>query len=259
MARQIDSIDGVKVITQQRAFGPHPHPQYNGVMVPFNNVLHIILENEKELFACEVCGEPFDRITQAVAHLSKHSTKNGQPDTPIKLIQTMLGAVQAAKDSNSTSPFADAADSLNDRKIRTVRGRRWTEQNVRQMYSTYNGQYTARLPRQHRRTIAVPLQSSALETPQPILDAGGPDIPVLRNNRLLEVLDDLEASVTSVDSNWAKIEQGIVKIASLMGQVQQIVKAIHSEGHTNATLQQKADAYDRIIQKLDQSGIKIEH
>lgn len=271
MAKRIESVDGVKVSVQQRAYGPHPHPQHRGKQVPYTNVLHLILDDETELFACEVCGGTFEKITQAAAHLSKHSEKHGMPDTPIKLIQMVLGHVKLAQSNDSTSPYQDAADALNARRIKTVRGFKWTGQNVRQMYSLYEKQYTARLPRvprqQRRRVVAVPTQdtvaaSQSVRTPHTALDTVGDNndvISVLRNNQLLEMLDDIESSVTAVDGSWAKIEQGVVKISLLLSQIRQIALAVQSENTTDTTLQEKADAYDRLIKKLDQFGMTIEH
>lgn len=163
--RKIESIDGVKVISQQPAQAPHPHPAQNGRVVPFTNVVHLLLEDGTELFACEICDKTYTGPQSVVAHLSSHFRTPG-PVTSVETIKKVLLAVRAVDPHNERYRYRIAADELNRHGHTTFHGNAWTVGSVSNIFRTYADQYPDVQPtvmgrRRTTRTPVTPISQTA--------------------------------------------------------------------------------------------------
>lgn len=278
MAKRIDSIGGVKVLLQQQSYGPNPHPDHRGKLTPFTNVVHLVLDNGDEYHACEICGKPFDRPEQAAAHLASHAraanTVNNMSTEArdnVHTIRDVIRTVRTIRENGAATPWQKAADDLNRRKIRPIRGKTWSGQKVYHLYTKYNNVVQVRrIPQQRTASssapMAVPVTTRAI-TPTSV----NPVTALIKQNAAINDQDqiwltnvkatigDVGEMVKSVDGSWHLMMARLDGISTLLLRLEKLIAEVQQDRVVGDDVTKKAVAYDSLIEKLNQFGMKIDH
>lgn len=144
MARIISEINGKKVIEQQQAYGPHPHPSQTH-LVPYKNAVHLLFDDGTDGFVCLLCVADnmtsiriFETGQQTIAHMSGHSKRN-KSNSEIQTIKKVIATVH--KYSSAYDKYSRAANELNASGLKTLSGLPWSSASVRYISKTYEKIY----------------------------------------------------------------------------------------------------------------------
>lgn len=141
VVRRITHVDGIEVIHQQEAYGTHP--RYRERQVVISGVLHLILANEKELYACAQCGNTQPTVQQVVAHMGSHTPRD--PVYPMETLKAVLRAVKRAQQNGHRNYCEVAANELNDRRVKTLDGEKWYAAQVSRIHRAYSDKIAVRV------------------------------------------------------------------------------------------------------------------
>lgn len=192
----IEEINGVKVIQQESAMGPHP--RWPDRLVEFNGVTHVLLEDESEWFVCNDCNASWSTIKQAASHRTAHSETKNEPIYPRETIKAVLRAVMRSRDAGDRNYCETAAVELNHRGVKTMNGEKWTAHHVSRVYRFWNGRIKVQLrpgrpPRDTTSaTIKQPTQRTRDNVPSPVASSSAlvdPDtVDIVANDQTLNNL-----------------------------------------------------------------------
>jgi hypothetical protein len=194
--------DGREIIAREVARGTHP--RWRDMVVPFSNVLKLLLEDGSELFACawEDCDFTGAALANVNGHYSVHIAER-KPFYSVDVIKAVLRAVGRAKlaqpPGRKSRYMIDAANDLNVQGIPTYRGEPWSSGNVSAIYRMYKSVY-----RVHIRKPQTALTAAAIETRDAPLDTdvttGGPVGDTSATN-ITDDLSELERILANDDDD----------------------------------------------------------
>lgn len=183
--KQITEVDGVAVIEQTQAYGAHPNPNQNGKLVPFNDVVHLLMADGRDLFICtrdDSCDYVADSVQSVVSHMSKHNPDRCKPTTPEPVLRDVIRTVRTVlRYGDGRNAYAAAAADLNRRGIKPTHSAEWTDSAVRALYRRYADEFPRVGPRSRPR-----VSSSAAPT---AVTGTAPDLELLN---LVELGDSVE-------------------------------------------------------------------
>lgn len=179
-------VDGVPVLTQSEAYGTHP--RWRDKQVAFSGITHLILEDERELYACNDCGYTRDTIQGVVAHMSSHGRQPG-PLYPASTIKAVIREVLRHDDKRNKCELAAAA--LNHKGVETLNGEKWYASTVSGLYRRYKDdpEYKVRRPRRPIKLVQSPPPVEAETSDEPIIVKQSPsESKILTNEPLVRRL-----------------------------------------------------------------------
>lgn len=126
--------DGRIIIAREPATGPHPHPRLNGKIITYNGVSQLLLEDEKSVFECDVCGRVHENFRYIFGHMSSHSRRRGT----VYDEKTLRAVATAVRRHRGKKKFCElAANELNERGFTSASGKPWNAQNVSSVFNKY--------------------------------------------------------------------------------------------------------------------------
>lgn len=130
-------VNGVEVITRERARGKHPHPRHADRVVEINKVTRVLLADGTECFECDECGHTDDTVRQVTGHVASHYRRTG-PMYDEKTLRTVLRVAKRLRNAGFRNWAQRAAAELNEKDVPTVHGSPWTAGGVSGVYVKYH-------------------------------------------------------------------------------------------------------------------------
>jgi hypothetical protein len=162
---QITHINGLPIIAREQAHGPHPHPRYNGRIVPITSVIKVLLEDGSETYLCDrpatdggPCGYHSGNVKSVTAHQAGGHTGPRGSMYPEETIRRVAQEVHKAKRRGGRGFCEAAAQALNEAGIPTVKGDPWKATTVSSIWNHYGKAVRVRLPRPASVSRAEPIQ-----------------------------------------------------------------------------------------------------
>jgi hypothetical protein len=146
-------IDGEShdVIARQSAVLPHPHPRYEGKLVPFKTVNEVLLDDDSKVFECVFPDVECDYVARNGKSVAAHQTAhNGKDFTPLYDEMTIRFLLRTAKveirDHGKRGYALRTAQALNDRGMLQLNGEIFTAETVSRLFTHWVDKIQVRVP-----------------------------------------------------------------------------------------------------------------
>lgn len=161
--KRITHVDGIEVVLQSDAYGPHP--RWRDRQVVISGVTHLVLADEREMYACNTCGDIRDSVASVVSHMASHTERG--PMYPPETIKSVIREVLRHDDKRNKCELA--ATALNQKGVETLNGDKWYASTVSGLYRRYKDDPEYKVRRPARPKATLPDQRESNDTPTPVV------------------------------------------------------------------------------------------
>lgn len=242
--------DGRPIIAREyNAHAPHPHPAHEGRLVPTRGINKILVADPVktdgvELYECDHCGKTADRAVSVLSHLPSHNPAKHEPNYDVKVLRALVDVVSKYKKARVRGYCERAAEELNTLGFTLRDGRRFTSNNVSQLYNHWKDrpEVTRRRTAERRAKSGDTENAAASRTVSPHSPKRAVVSPVSPQSPLAAVTDADHPIVQKL----AELAAGIGDVALQLAKVTQELAALPIGEDTSADLREKAAKYDQL-------------
>ena len=236
---KITHIGDVEVLIQQPAYGPHPHPDFQGQMFAYSGVLHIQLADGREGYIGEICptvdcDKVWDSCKSAAAHLSAHNGKDRASTIPVETLKQLLRLAKRFRANGNLHNYAKrTADELNRLGVPTNDGEAWNAERVARLFNKWQDKVKAPLPPSRpevKTTDIVPTQR-------------GKSLPA---NRRESVVAEQQVEESSIVSRVIAMGDQLHEMSAAFERLASEVAAELAKGKVDPAIVRKARLWDTI-------------
>lgn len=233
ITRTPSHVNGVPVIAIEQALAPHPHPRFNGKMVPFRGVYKVLLEDGTETYLCAGTEQaPCDKTDSNPKAIASHraglhpKAPRAKSLYPEATLRRVLTEVAKARRAGLRGHIDRATEAMNISGIKPLSGSAWTRGMISSITYAHGDRIKVRVPAERPATAtqraAARVRAAA---------AGG----VL--NGQVTVLEDTDVDV---------LRQFVVILPRLGQALTRVADFIEAGAAQNEAIADKARRYDEL-------------
>ena len=148
---QFEGAEREVIARQSDAVLPHPHPRYNGALVPFKTVNELLLDNDVRVYECAFPGVECKYVSanaaSVVAHQTSHNPSRFTPDYDEETLRALIRTAKVEMRERGSRGYAErTAKILNDRGFKQLNGDPFSSTSVSRLYNRWEPEIRVRVP-----------------------------------------------------------------------------------------------------------------
>lgn len=148
---QFEGAEREVIARQSDAVLPHPHPRYEGKLVPFKTVNELLLDDDTRVYECAFPGVECKYVSanavSVVAHQTSHNPSRFSPDYDEDTLRALIRTAKVEMRDRGSRGYAErTAKILNDRGFKQLNGDPFSPASVSRLYGRWEPHFQVRVP-----------------------------------------------------------------------------------------------------------------